>query len=221
MREDATISLPMVFGFQLTHPQHRGSVLPRVATSRAAGGAKIQLRPPTRGELAMLVLLCLCSAFLIGILLSSRWLNQSPMRFITGLIIVVAGTAGYAAQYVRKHRARSASITVAPWPLKLGDDAVVTFSSAHRGASLAAKLVCIEEAKRSSGKYEERKVALRFEAEIDARAPQWKLHIPEHELPSFSVKSNAVRWLLRVAISHDGRETPAEFELVVLPEVRA
>jgi hypothetical protein len=76
--------------------------------------------------------------------------------------------------------------------------------------------VCVEEARLSTGKYEEVKHALRLQLDLDASTGVWTFDIPQEGLPSLAVKSNKVQWMVKTV--PEG-ECVADFELIVVPQV--
>lgn len=48
---------------------------------------------------------------------------------------------------------------------------------------------------------------------------EWTIPIPPTLPPSFEVPSNAVRWRLTTMLTTSGVEVPADFTLLVIPEV--
>jgi len=136
-------------------------------------------------------------------------------------------------QYLIRRRLKRASLLVRPWPIRLGDEIEVKFRATLRNASpvtaIAAKLECVEEATKGSGRYKE--VKRETLLSIDLPAPvvkaagerkvteSWKVAIPASSPPSLTIPSNTVRWLLKTAITTEDVEVPATFELLVVPEV--
>lgn len=198
----------MVLGFRLTHGLHRGSVLPKIAGQRTRGGMKLSAAKPKKSEMII------AGSFALLFLVWALWPGLHPNKQIeaAGAAVSFALTAlPLARVYFRQRRLRHATLTVRPWPIRLGDHVETTFRSIP-ALPVAARLVCVEEATISSGKYEEKKHSVRFEQELQS----WDFEIPRFGIPSFAVKSNRVRWLVRTVI--DG-EITADFELLVIPEI--
>jgi hypothetical protein len=80
----------VVLGFRITHRTHRGSVLPRIATSPApAGGVRLRLSPLSIAEIFMLVTMPLIILVLIFLLLSGE--DRRPWELVGGIVSATAG----------------------------------------------------------------------------------------------------------------------------------
>jgi hypothetical protein len=169
---------------------------------------KLSAAKPKRAE--MIIAASLALLFLMWALAPGLHPNKQ-MRAATSAVSFALMAWPLARVYFRQRRLKHATLTVRPWPIRLGDRVETTFHSIP-AAPVTAKLVCVEEATISGGKYEEKKHSVRFEQDLQS----WDFEIPRFGIPSFAVKSNRVRWVVRTVIDGD---ITADFELLVIPEV--
>lgn len=126
-----------------------------------------------------------------------------------------------------------AELVVSTWPLRMGQEAQVTFRRAMRGGQqvdqVEARLVCTEVATYSAGT-DTRTVRERIWDEPLPQTPMlpgmasveasWRVRIPETGPQSFSVYRNSVVWSVDVVLrAPNFPDASSSFTLVVLPEV--
>jgi hypothetical protein len=223
----------MAFGLRLTHRLHRGSVLPRMRKASrtddgfciVAGGDRLKNAAVFWSLVAFLLM---CAALIT--------VAHDLVQGAAYLVIVGVGTASVLGEMARRHfrqlNLRRATLVVRPWPLRLGGTATARFDKRLRQRakidSLSATLVCVEETIRSGGRDQTISRQRTVEIPLDTSnarigewriVDDWKLEIPRHALPSFSVKSNSVKWLIETTTCTSGVDIGAEFELHVVPEV--
>lgn len=209
----------MVLGIRMTHTAHRGSVLPPIAASQMRGGTRLIVARTSWKDLVVLFFIFMFLTLFVGMLATGVVSKGRELQAYLGIATMAGGLLELGRRYLRQRRIQSAAIVVRPWPLRLGENVTATFSSRLRGSSVVAKLLCIEETRHSMGKYETVKHASRFELDIDTSDDEWAFFIPVSGLPSLTVRSNKVQWIVRATISTEGQEIQADFELLVVPEV--
>ena len=199
----------MVFGMRITHSRHAGSVLPMIATRPAREGVRLGGGASDPSDIMAVIF-----AVLAVILLYLR-------VYFYGILMALTAVATVGI-YLKSRRMKSASIFVRPWPLRLGEQFSVKFTSGLHPTFVNATLECVEESTKSTGDFRERKQYSRFESTgIKGEDFEWTFEIPPDGIPSFSVDSNKVRWLLKLVVATSTFEQPLEFEILVLPEVRS
>jgi hypothetical protein len=143
---------------------------------------------------------------------------------------VLMGFLGMLSHYRRRRRLFKGTLLVRPWPIRLGGEVTLKYRAMLKKSapisSLVAKLRCAEDVTIGSGRYQEKKSAPLFELELQCSnherrvvEEEWTVAIPPTHPPSFEVPGNSVRWGLTTMLTTSGVEIPAEFTLVVIPEV--
>jgi hypothetical protein len=207
---------------------HRGSVLPKIATTRSRGATILDAKPIS-WTAPLLVVFFFAGAIVNAYFAWSGHLGIGD-RIEAALGAFVTVTAGLA--LLREYRRRSplawASLRVRDWPLHLGDEVHVELRGSLRVpvSGIAATLECREEVRTGRDRGAIR-TATRYSIELTPPGKEisgahftarWTCVIPAEEPPSFDVKTNIVRWRLLVRIfTSEGGEVPAELDLLVLP----
>ena len=209
---------------------HRGSVLPRVDVRRTAEGTLVHAQRPTSADVKELVLYGIgCLMFLGAALVSKGGLAAQLFRALNAAGVLF-GFLGMLAHYLRRRRLFRATLLVRPWPIRLGGDVTMRYRAMLKKSapvsSLVAKLRCSEEVIIGGGKHLEKKGSALYELDLQCSAherrvveEEWTVPIPPTVPPSFEVPCNAVRWRVTTMLTTEGVEVPADFTLLVIPEV--
>ena len=207
----------MVLGWRYSHFVQRGSVLPKIAVHRTPEGVQMFAARPGWKDVALLLMIMFFLTLFLFLLIFDPLRNQKQFTAVGGILTMGGALAEYGRRYLRQRRLDYASLIVRPWPIRLG--ATVTAKFQSKPLSLVrASLVCAEEVRTSAGKYESVNRALRYQLDLDpALKDSWEFDIPHEALPSFSVKSNKIQWMVKTVL--DG-ECVADFELLVVPQVK-
>ena len=131
-------------------------------------------------------------------------------------IVALAALVGYEKDYRHRKRLRGVSLSVRPWPLRLGDE-VKAQLRIRPVSAVAAKLECVEHVVSGVGKFEETKTATLYTLEL--ADSEWTFVIPDHLPPSLDVKHNRVMWRIVAMVESGKAEVMVPFELLVIPEV--
>jgi hypothetical protein len=140
------------------------------------------------------------------------------------------GFLGMLSHYLRRRRLFKGTLLVRPWPIRLGGEITMKYRAMLKKSapvsSLAAKLQCAEDVTIGRGKYQQKKIAPLYELELQCSKherrvveEEWTFAIPPTLPPSFEVPCNAVRWRLTTMLTTSGVEIPADFTLLVIPEL--
>lgn len=205
----------MVLGFRYSHHLHRGSVLPRIAVTRTPDGMQLLAARPGWKDVALLIMLISFLTLFLWFLISDPLRNRRQADAVSGILFAAGMLSEYGRRYLRQRRLEYATLVVRPWPIRLGQTVTTKFRSKPL-TLVSAKLVCVEEARVSRGKYETVKHATRLELDFDASTDQWTFDIPREGLPSLAVGSNKVQWMVKTMLEG---ECVADFELLVVPQV--
>ena len=188
----------------MSYRLHRGSVLPRVDVKRTAEGTLVHALRPTSGEVGELVLVGIALLIFLGAAFAPKGgvLAQGFRALNAGAVLMTF--LAMLAHYLRRRRLFKGTLLVRPWPIRLGGEVTVKYRAMLKKSatvsSLTAKLQCAEE------------VVIGIEEE-------WTIPIPPTLPPSFEVPSNAVRWRLTTVLTTSSGDVPADFTLLVIPEV--
>ncbi len=125
-------------------------------------------------------------------------------------------------QYVVRRRLLRAGLLVHPWPVRLGDTVEMRFHATMRGrtpvTSIAATFECAEDVTVGSGRDQHHRNATLYSVDLPDDK-QWSVTVPAELPPSMNLPANAIRWRLRAMLTTEAAEVPAEFEVLVMPEV--
>jgi hypothetical protein len=194
----------------------RKSVLPEIAVTRTEEGALLVGDRVGWKDFWLLVFFASgialnIWAFLYGQLDLTRQI-QSVVYAIVALLTFVA----FERDYRNRKRLRGVSLTVRPWPLRLGDE-VKAQLRVRPGSQVAAKLECLEIATKGGGKFQ--RTERRTLYSLDLPDAEWTFVVPDQLPPSLEVKSNRVVWQVDAMITMGEVDLPVSFELLVIPEV--
>lgn len=141
------------------------------------------------------------------------------VRRLIGLlygIVSLVALVSYERDYRLRKRLRGVTLTVRPWPLRLGDE-VKAQLRVRPAAPVAAKLECLEIATKGGGKFQTTERSGLYSLELpDA---DWTFVVPDHLPPSFEAKDNKVVWQIIAMVESSGADIPVTFQLLVIPEV--
>ena len=208
---------------------HRGSVLPRVAVKHTADGTLVQALRPTSRDVGELVLYGIgFLIFLAAALLSRGGAAQLFKALNAGGVLL--GFLGMLAYYLRRRRLFKATLLVRHWPIRLGGDVTVKYRAMLKKSapvsSLAAKLLCTEDVIIGRGRSVEKKSGVLYEIDLQCSKherrvveEEWTFALPPTLPASFDVACNAVRWRLTTVLTTSGVDVPADFTLLVIPEI--
>ena len=222
--------LGLLFGGRGVHPPYFGSVLPRIAATRAAGGTGLTVSGAGTSDVLRLVGYGALIVLAVGIPVLTHKIAQGSRAFAFGFSIALMFAAAFN-EYLRRHRLRRATLVVHPWPIKFGAPVEAHFRIFMRDgapvSTLAAKLECVEEVMIGFGRDAQRKRSTRYEAALDCVhqtdrrhvTATWTFVVPEEYPQSLAVPSNKVTWRLTATVTTDHVEVPVTFDLLVLPEV--
>lgn len=209
---------------------HRGSVLPRVDVKHTAEGMVVHAARPTSSDVGELVLYGIgFLMFLAAALVSKGGLAAQLFRALNAGGVLF-GFLGMLAHYLRRRRLFRGTLLVRPWPIRLGGDVTLKYRAMLKKSatvsSLTAKLQCVEDVIIGRGKYLEKKSGALYELDLQCSKherrvveEEWTIPIPPTLPPSFDVPCNAVRWRLTTVLTTSGVEVPADFALLVIPEI--
>jgi hypothetical protein len=208
---------------------HRGSVLPRVDVKHTAEGMVVHAARPTRGDVGELVLYGIAFLMFLGAALVPAGIAAQLFRALNAGGVFL-GFLGMLAHYLRRRRLYRATLLVRPWPIRLGGDVTLKYRAMLKKSvtvsSLTAKLQCAEEVIIGGGKSVQKKSGALYELELQCSKherrvveEEWTIPIPPTLPPSFDVPCNAVRWRLTTVLTTSGVEVPADFALLVIPEI--
>jgi len=207
---------------------HRGSVLPRVAVKHTAEGTVVQAPRPTASDVGQLVLYGIAFLMFLGAALMSK----GGAALFRGLN-AGGGLMGFLAMlshYLRRRRLFRGTLLVRPWPIRLGGEVTMKYRAMLKKSapvsSLAAKLLCVEEVIIGGGRDVQKKSGALYELDLQCSKherriveEEWTFTLPPTLPPSFEVKCNYVRWRLATVLTTSGVDVPADFALLVIPEI--
>lgn len=202
--------------------RYEGPVLPRISGRRTPDGILLIARGVVWRDLREQIVVGV--ALLIGV--AAVILGAASHRDIGRAIFFTVSTASVftagLGQYLLRRRLLRAGLLVQPWPIRLGDTVEMRFHATMRGGtpvtSIVAKFECAEEVTIGSGRDRHKKSATLYSVDLpDAR--QWSATVPAELPPSMSVPGNAIRWQLRTVLTTERADVPADFEILVMPEV--
>jgi hypothetical protein len=218
----------------MTHGVHRGSVLPKISVTHSRGTTILGAKPVTWFEVVGIVV-CVVAVALNAYVVTLDVYDlerriEAGTAVVTSLLLAII--------LWRHYRSRAplqwASLRFRHWPLRLGQEVRAELRGSLEGAPVshvAATLECREEVHTGRGDMGTTKNAIRYAIELvppdrDVEGThltaRWTFTIPPDQPPSLVVQSNVVRWRLLIRITtSEGTEVPADFELLVLPEVVA
>ena len=215
-------------GGRISHGLYRGSVLPRIASTRVRQGVRLDLAGA--GTKDLLIQLVLVSVFLASLYIALRGRPGRMGDALATFLIMLESLR----RYLRWKRLRRATAFIRPWPIRLGQEVSATLrvflKDDSPASALAGRRECVEEVKISSGRAQQTRVATMYALDLpaaDARRERayvttdWRFAIPDRLPPSLAVPSNKVKWRLATLVTTGDVEIPIEFELLVIPEVRA
>lgn len=208
---------------------HRGSVLPRVAVKHTAEGTVVQALRPTSRDVGELVLYGIGFLIFGATAVFSRGGAAQLFRALNagGVLLGFLGMLSY---YLRRRRLFRGTLLVDQWPIRLGGDVTMKYRAMLKKSapvsSLAAKLLCTEDVILSSGRSVEKRSGVLYELELQCTKherrvveEEWTVALPPTLPASFEVPCNAVRWRLATVLTTSGVDVPADFTLVVIPEI--
>ena len=208
---------------------HRGSVLPQIETSRTVGGTYVRAFQTPGGMREVLLY-----GFAFVSVLSVAFLPKGGVLSHVALLVQAAGFFaaffGLLTTYLRRRRLFRATLLVRPWPIRLGATVEARFRAmVHRSApisTLTAKLRCAEEITIGYGRDEVKRSAVAYEFELPCSKQErqiveesWTFTIPTNLPASFVVPSNRLEWRVNATLTTKGVDVPADFLLLVIPEV--
>jgi len=194
----------------------RRSVLPNIAVTRTDEGVMFVADRVGWKDVALMLYLVAGSAFniyayLVGQLDEARQI-LAVLYAVLGVLVVIT----LEQHYRQRKRMRGASMTVRPWPIRLGDEVKAVFRVAP-AFPLSAKLECVEHVVSGGGKFQKTNTATMYMLQL--ADSEWTFVIPDHLPPSLDVKHNRVIWRIVTMVTAGDAEVPVEFELLVIPEV--
>ena len=208
---------------------HRGSVLPRVDVRRTPEGTVVHALRPTSSDVRELVLYGIAFLMFLATAMFSRGGAVQLFRALNagGVLLGFLGMLSY---YLRRRRLFRGTLLVNQWPIRLGGDVTMKYRAMLKKSapvsSLAAKLLCTEDVIISAGRSVEKKSGVLYELELQCSKherrvveEEWTFAIPPTLPASFDVPCNAVRWRLTTVLTTSGVDVPADFTLVVIPEI--
>jgi len=208
---------------------HRGSVLPRVVAKHTPEGTVVHAPRPTASDVGTLVLYAVVFLIFLATALGSRAGAVQLFRALNagGVLLGFLGMLGY---YLRRRRLFKATLLVSQWPIRLGGEVTVKYRAMLKKSapvsSLAAKLLCTEDVIIGGGRTVEKKSGVVYELDLQCSKherrvveEEWTFALPPTLPASFDVPCNAVRWRLTTVLTTSGVDVPADFTLVVIPEI--
>lgn len=207
---------------------HRGSVLPRVDVKHTAEGTVVHALRPTSKDVTELVLFGIAFLMFLGAALFSRGAAQLFRALNAGGVFL--GFLGMLSHYLRRRRLFKGTLLVRPWPIRLGGEVTMKYRAMLKKSapvsSLAAKLQCAEEVIIGTGRSVVKKNVPLYELDLQCSKherrvveEEWTVTFPPTLPSSFEVPCNYVRWRLTTVLTTAGVDVPADFTLLVIPEV--
>jgi hypothetical protein len=216
----------------MSYRLHRGSVLPRIRVEQTSGGALLRAARPGWHDIATLATFALAFLLLLASALTPRiGLTSQVVLFLKagGALMVFLGSLSH---YLRRRRLFQATLLVRSWPIRLGDDVEVRFRALLKKAApvsaLKATLQCVVEVTFGGGRDQQKKAETLYELDLRPSKwsvehrkveEEWTLTIPDALPPSLEVPCNKVQWRVTTLLTTAGTDVPAEFMLLVIPEV--
>ena len=214
----------------MAHRLHEGSVLPRVDVQRTAWGTFVRAVGPTADDVMGLVLYGIALLIFIAAALVPRGSVTSHAVRVANAGGVFMLFLGMLTQFLKRRRLFRGTLLVHPWPIRLGDNVKVNFRAMLKKSapvsSLTAKLQCTEHVRIGYGREQAKKSAVIHEVDLPCSKQErriveeeWTFAIPPALPPSLDVHDSRIEWRVAAALTTAGVEIPADFVLLVIPEV--
>ena len=210
--------------------KHRGSVLPRIDVERTKEGVLLRASRPGAAYVRELVLYGIAFLIFLAVAFVPRGGTLGQIARLLNAVGIFNLFLAMLTGFLRSRRIFKATILLRSWPLRLGDNVDATFRAMLRkGAqvtSLNAKLQCTEHVTIGHGREQTKRSSVVYELDLlCTSAPRriveesWSLPIAASLPASFVVPHNRVEWRVVATLTTEDVEIPAEFTLLVIPEV--